>query len=363
MLICERLELDLKQFQTVDRSKFNELLNRYYEALLFRREAVIQRTFSEIQEEIPQFDFEQQVLFKLYYMNDLLRRDLMDKAQTVLRELEQYEEALSEYQKYHYFKVKAIYLLKHKQLEECLIMFEQAEKRVKDVPAHEPDFYYYCAIAYSRTQQYFRSIDNLQKALEFYKKYIQVDSITNCHLLLGINYLLLHEYDFAEEQFNITLDVSFTQNKPAMKAKILHNLGYLKYKQGRFEKSIELLQEALNLKGYNKMSLNTLYLLAVSKMKVSEGEISEEFNRGKLLAENERNLEYQYKFKILEMEMKGTLSTKENVQFLVKEALPYYKSNCDRDDYRDLICKIASVHEENGFYKNAAYYYKLCLTT
>ncbi|MFI8577810.1 helix-turn-helix domain-containing protein [Rossellomorea aquimaris] len=361
MLLCERLDLDLKQFQTVDRTKYNELLDEYYEALLFRREAVIQRKFSEIQEEMESFHFEQKQLFKLYYINDLLRRDLLEKAEGVLGELEQYRDAFSEYQKYHYYKVKAIYHLKHKQLEESLIMFKKAEKLVKEATTFEPDFYYYCAIAYSRTQQYFRSIENLNKALDFYKKYIQIDSITNCHLLLGINYLLLHEYDFAEQQFNITLDVSSTQNKPGMRAKILHNLGYLKYKQGHFQQSIELLKESLNLKGYTKLSLNTLYLLSVVKMKINKN-MSEEFNRGKMLAENEGNLEYQYKFKVLELELKGTLTEKENVQFLVKDILPYYKSNCDRDDYRDLISKIANIYEENGSYKNAAYYYKICLT-
>ncbi|GAA0432503.1 tetratricopeptide repeat protein [Virgibacillus salarius] len=361
LLLCKKLKIPYEKLEKSKDPYIDELLITYFNAITNKNSESAIISYKQIIDQYFALNQDQKNIFLLNQLLDLtiLRKDLY-KANKLLIEIENNLGIIITKHSYHYYKNKAILLLKQNKIPASMELFELA---VKNVEQYQPDgdFYYFFAIASSKMECYCRSIEMLNKAKAIYIEQLDLIKIMNCHILLGINYMLVKEMTLAKEYLNISLKEVLNQGDKKNEARILHNLGYLEYKEKNWNTAVSYLNRCLNIKGKNYSSINTIYLLYLIRYKHLGMEITKDIKMAYDMAIKSRNEEYIIKFKTLIINSENGFYSEDNLTFLLKKAIPFFNKNGDRDDYKFYLKMAATIFESKGFYKKAVYYYKLAL--
>lgn len=359
-LICERLDINMTGINLEDDEELMEMLHRWHNYIQHNDRKGAEELFKKIQLTASlSSSHPSQILFRLFLFRYRLFTNEMEQAQELFQGLQKMEGLLEREYCYYYFKFSGMFYLKLGQLEHAISSIKKAEEKYKRLHFKDPELFFYLSMIYSKKQELNRGIIYAQKALEMYQEILFYERITDCNLLLGIQYNNLGEFDIAEDYFKKLLPKNSNHIQARVLPKVYHNLGYIYYNRKNYEKALSYLQNSYHLKKIDSEKINTLYLIASCYFELDDrNKAKVNLKEGKRLATLCRNQKYTYKFYILEHQIHDALNDHDFITCLRDEILPYFEQSGEKAEYKDVVKLLGDIYFQNRQYKNAATIYQ-----
>lgn len=236
-------------------------------------------------------------------------------------------------------------------MEESLNYYKLVEKE-KDYPFKE-EVYYQISLIYSWQNNPYLSSDYAKKALEIFASKMNYEQCTNCHLILGVNFFKLKEYEKATKIYHKILKQASTNTN--LKGKVYHYLGLLHSEVGQSELAIRYYYESYRFKDEVNTITSTLYLMAKEYYHLNKNIDAEKWaKKGLHLAKKFFEKEYEIKLQLLLL-----LIANESFEVYIKSvAIPYFEQKGDFGSVRELIQILANYYEENRSFEQAYFLLK-----
>ena len=294
-------------------------------------------------------------IFLQYYYISI---DDNQKYSEFMRNISSQIEFLNSKQRYYLYKLIALESFNKNNLHKASTYFEKCMDLQDSVGIKESDLIFSTAIVYSRIRELRKSSYYIQEALELFQKELNFDRILDCIMVIGINHLLLKEYKEAEENFEKILGMDNLE--PRKKARVLHNIGVIHYKKNDFAKSLSFLKESLIYREEESLKISTFYLLTdIYFVLKNDYEAKNFLETGLSRAKALEDQEYIIKFRILQQKYFSHFKNLEWISFLNEEALPFFKSFGDQDDYINTMNLLGQAYHQNKKYKSASEIYQI----
>lgn len=256
-------------------------------------------------------------------------------------------------QRYYLRKIQGIYYFQESNWNKSALYFEKAVSHAQVAGIQEADLFYNLSIIYSRLRKFLYSNKYIKICEDLYQQDFNYKKIINCKMIFAINNLLMKEYQLAKEDFENLLTNNELEN--SLKAKILHNIGIIYFKQRNYSKAETTIRESLKIKSDFHSLLKSYYFLSIIYFELDcfeEG--NKYYELGKSLVTNLKNQEYLYKFQILEYKFFNKFEEIKWEQILKKEIVPFFKSYGDKDDYIEALKLLGEHYYTHKKYKQAA---------
>lgn len=363
-LICRRLKIDLTQTNAEDDEKLEKMLYQWHRHIQHQDRKSADHLYREIKPLISHSSNHQcEILFHLFLFRYHLFTSDLDKARTIFQELRQMEDLLNAEYSFYYYKFSGIFFLKTDKLDQSMTCMRKAEETYRTLHFNDPELFFYLSMIYSKKQELNRGIIYAQQALEMYQDMLFYERITDCHLLLGIQYNNLGEFDIAEDYLTKLLPKKTSHFQRSVLPKVYHNLGYIYFNRKNYHQALTYLEKALILKKNHAEKINTLFLIASSYHALNErnkalGLVQE----GMELAERHRNQKYMYKFYILKQKINHTLFDETFIFNLKTNILSYFEESGEKSEYKDIVKLLGDIYFQKRQYKNAASIYQKLYT-
>ncbi|EJR36138.1 tetratricopeptide repeat protein [Bacillus mycoides] len=341
----------------VTKEQMKHSLDDWYRVMLQQHIEKATEMKEEIDSTISGLDVDQDVLLYHTLLNfryDALvdwisiREDSFDK-------VESFEIPTEGFLAYYYHFFKGFHCTLISNYNEAKQQYEQAEKLLKYIadPIEHAEFHYRYGYLYNQSYQQMLAIDQIKTAkADFAKQPGYEINLALCENMLGLCYIDLQQFEFAEETFNTALNVFQQVNHEKYILMVRNNLGLLYANQNLSELAIRHLSEV------TKKSPNhfrALYLESDEYLKLNELEKVESLiNKGLHICNQLKNQEYQYRFMILN-KMNATTGELENV---VLDAISYFEKEELFDCIQEYTERLADkFYYENNHEKSSKYYH------
>lgn len=359
LLLSERLEIDSTFLLEYEDEFILSELFEWYELIRNRRIDEAESMKLIFQNDKKQFivSHELKLYYEIFLQYYYISIDDNQKYSVFMRNISSQIEFLNSKQKYYLYKLIALESSNKNNLDKASTYFEKCMDLQDNVGIKESDLFFSAAIVYSRISELRKSSYYIQEALKIFQKELNFDRILDCIMVIGINHLLLKEYKEAEENFEKLLGMDNLE--PRKKARVLHNIGVIHYQKNDLAKSLSFLKESLIYREEESLKISTFYLLAdIYFVLKNDYEAKKFFEKGFSLATDSENREYIIKFRILRQRYFSDYKDLEWISFLNEEALPFFKSFGDQDDYINTKNLLGQAYHKNKKYKSASEIYQ-----
>ncbi|GGF20560.1 transcriptional regulator [Halobacillus andaensis] len=255
-----------------------------------------------------------------------------------------------------YYKTIGIHHFLSLEYKKTIHHFQCAEKMMEKLPHHDSELYYHFSLTYTRLRMYVESNYYANLALEEYQKSLTYSKITDCYMMLAINYNFLGVHDVAERLFHKLLKGSKEHLSVIDEGRIYHNLGYIYNNQKEYDLAVDHLLFALKLKEREKLSIvSTLYLLAETYHHLEDKQASRDYlSKGEEVANQHKDVKYQHKFYVLKHKMNQTMNDDTFIEMLEKTIIPDALSLNEYNDHKNYLELLAELYYERRMYKKCS---------
>jgi tetratricopeptide (TPR) repeat protein len=366
--LCERLGI---AFESIDSKKSieetRELLDDWYKEIRNRDIKAAGEKEPEVKEKIKHTQDPHTLLrYDLFKLSYLLALKKSDDAKELIDRLSIYEDQFTDELRYFYLHFIGFYYQLLEEYNNALPFLEQAEHIADSIGLKKAEFaelYYHKALTYIFLYNNSASINYTHKALAIYEQAYHYMRISDCQTLLGINNGRIHNYEQAEFHYKHALKYAESFNDPERINIILHNLGFLYSKKRDSTKSIEYLKKSFENNSNHDLKLKTLYLITKENYSLQlKEEALEQIKKGIKLTKKLDRSGYYYHYMILQYKITDP-SSKKYIEFLRKEAIPYFEKKKQWEYVSEYAELLADLHFGDSKYKKASEFYRLANTS
>ncbi|MCP3027397.1 helix-turn-helix domain-containing protein [Halobacillus sp. A5] len=258
-----------------------------------------------------------------------------------------------------YYKTIGLHHFLNSEYKKAINHFQCAEELMEKLPNHDSELFYHFSLTYTRLRMYVESNYYANLALEGYQKSLTYSKITDCYMMLAINYNFLGVYNVAERLFQKLLKGSKEHLSLEDEGRVFHNLGYIYSSQEKYSSAMKHLETALELKEKEGLStVSTLFLLAQTAFYTAEEEGSwEYFKRGEQEADEREDLKYKHKFYVLKHKINETTQEDAFIKKLEKKIIPDMLLLNEYNDYKNYLEFLAELYYERRMYKKSSMFF------
>jgi hypothetical protein len=282
-----------------------------------------------------------------------------------INQLKEISTTFSGKQKYYWFKFNGNYHSITEEDSKALQFYTMAEDLIakNDLPDEEiADLQYVLGVTYSKLRLTSEAQSYANKALDFYRQIYNFSRCAECHLILGISYRRIQNYDKAIKNYQLAKQLAEHDHNTEIIQLTHLNLGYLYYVKGNTKEAIKHLDMIVN---EEEASLEDR-LLALTSI-IEEHYRSNDYNEAKVriyqglewINKTDKNdyLKFYYEIKTYLY-----LIDKKNEKFeqlMVNDFIPFLEDQKDFARLTNYATLLANYFEDLHRYKSATKYYKL----
>lgn len=354
-MLCDRLQISIEE-----ENKKSELvrhkLDIFYETierLHQEKAAILYKELREYKEYVHCTDMI--YLYELYMLRYYLLLHDFSTFEDSSRGIHKYISKFSPFETYVWDLLQAIYYGKKEQFSQALLFLSRAENKAEEYRAKISEYYYFRSALHGHLSHYSLSIHYAYKALHVFHQTNNLLRMVHVKMILAINFIHIGEFDKGKEILvHILSDAEMLQDTET-KALSFHNLGFLYYKQGNIEESLDYYSQALQHKEKNSASYYiTISYLAEALISFSQNEKAAELLSEILDSFQDQKSPRYIELKILYLEAAST--KKMLVQYIIKHGLPIIEHHMNIDRGMKYLQMVAAYYEEKMDYASANHY-------
>jgi HTH-type transcriptional regulator, quorum sensing regulator NprR len=358
-MLCDRLQISIEE-----ENKKSELvrhkLDLFYETierLHQEKAAILYKELQEYKEYVYCTDMI--YLYELYMLRYYLLLHDFFTFEDSSRGIHKYISKFSPYETYVWDLLQAIYYGKKEQFSQALLFLSRAENKAEEYRAKISEYYYFRSALHGHLSHYSLSIHYAYKALHVFHQTNNLLRMVHVKMILAINFIHIGEFDKGKEILvHILSDAEMLQDTET-KALSFHNLGFLYYKQGNIEESLDYYSQALQHKEKNSASYYiTISYLAEALISFSQNEKAAELLSEILDSFQDQKSPRCNELKILYLEAAST--KKMLVQYIIKHGLPIIEHHMNIDRGMKYLQMVAAYYEEKQDFSSANHYLHIC---
>ncbi|MFC7062477.1 helix-turn-helix transcriptional regulator [Halobacillus seohaensis] len=356
-LLGKRLNIRLENLNEDFDEKIYTQLMKWHETIQLKDFPLMKELYKKCQKLLnTNHNIELSNLYKIVHSRYELTINKMPLPKKTSKELHDVLSQSSYEYRFLYYKTIGIHHFLNYDYKKATTHFKLAEEMMGKLPTIDSELYYHFSLAYTRLQMFVESNYYADMALEGYQKSLNYSRITDCHMMLAINYNYLGLHQVAERLFFNLLKGSKEKLSPIENGKIYHNLGYIYFQEESYDQALHYLNEALQLKEeHNVSSVSTLYLLAQTHYRRDNQDSSWKYiNKGEREAVKQDELKYQHKFFVLKHLLLETTFQDSFIEKLEKEIIPDFRTLNEYKDYKNHLELLGEICYEKRLYKKCS---------
>lgn len=359
IIIFRKKEGDFMNVQIKGSEQISKLLNDWYQVMLQQQVEKAANLKQEIDEKISNIKEDENLL--LYYSLLGFRYKVLTDGFNITKdsfnEIDSFEVPDNSFLSYYYHFFKAIHNTILADYNEAKEYFENAEKLLMYVPneLEKAEFNYRLASYYYQIYKPLLAIDHIRLAKDTFSKHVGYEiNIASCDNVYGLSCIDLRQFEQAEESLNAAIDILQKKDEKTLLLRARNNIGLLYANQNLSSLAIRHLSEVTeNMPNHFK----ALYLQADESLKLGEVEIASQLiEKGLAICNKLENIEYQYRFKILE-KTKITSNTTE-LETALLAGISYFEKEELWDCIEEYAERLANnFYTEENHVKASKYFY------
>jgi len=354
-LLCERLEISIEEENK--KSKLVKYkLDEFYESIERLHQDKATLLYKELQECKEYVHCTDMIyLYELYMLRYYLLLHDFPRFEESSRGIHKYISKFSPFETYVWDLLQAIYYGKKEQFPQALLFLSRMENKAEEYRAKISEYYYFRSALHGHLCHYSLSIHYAYKAMHVFQQTNNLLRMVHVKMILGVNFIYIGEFDKGKEMLlHILSDAEMLQDTET-KALSLHNLGFLHYRQGNIEQSLDYYSQALQYKEKNSAS----YYITISYLAEALISFSQNKKAAELLSETLDSFQDQkspryIELKILYLEAAGT--KKSLIHYLIKHGLPIIEQYTNIDRGIKYLQLVADYYEKKQDYVSANHY-------
>jgi HTH-type transcriptional regulator, quorum sensing regulator NprR len=354
-LLCDRLQISIEE-ENKKSEVVRHKLDLFYETIerLHQEKAsILYKELQEFKEYVHCTDMI--YLYELYMLRYYLLLNDFPKFEESSRGIHNYISKFSPFEEYVWDLLQAIYYGKKEQFPQALLFLSRMENKAEEYLAKISEYYYFRSALHGHLCHYSLSIHYAYKALQVFQQTNNLVRMVHVKMILAVNFIHIGEFDKGKEMLvHILSDAQMLQDTDT-KALSLHNLGFLYYRQGNIEESLDYYSQALLHKEKNSASYYiTISYLAEALISFSQYEKAAELLSEVLDSIQVKNSPRYIELKILYLEAAGT--KKSLIHYLIKHGLPIIEQHMNIDRGIKYLQMVAAYYEEKKDFVSANHY-------
>jgi HTH-type transcriptional regulator, quorum sensing regulator NprR len=363
-MLCDRLGIKLIEEEEIPLLK---KLKDWYFLIIQRNKGEAQREYELLKERVYDTnDTKALVYFVLFELRFFLLMYNLGLAKNQIEKIEQFRDIFDNEMNYYYHKFHGLYLYLNN-YNAASDHFKIAERILHNTihfeKLEEADLFYSMGLTYSQILKVALSINYTEKALMIYQALYDLKRSAEWHVILGISYRRIEEFQKAEESLLLAYKIAKSLNDPYLKGIIHHNLGDLYEIQGESVKALEEYKNSMKYKDERELvsKLRSIHSIVSEYYKLGDVENCQkwiEFGTS-LIQDTSQYFEYVLHFNIYDYLLNNQSNELED--YLKNVVLPYFEKIDKTSYYMKYAELLADYYKNNGKYKNASYYYSIAL--
>ncbi|MCM3737652.1 hypothetical protein M3215_18095 [Bacillus cytotoxicus] len=339
--------------------QISKLFNDWYQVMLQHQVSKATSLRQEIEDKLSIIKEDENLL--LYYSLLDFRYKVLTDGLSITKdsfnEINSFDVPNNGFLSYYYHFFKAIHNTILTDYNEAGEHFEKAEKLLMHVPneLEKAEFNYRLASFYYQIYKPLLAIDHIRVAKETFLKHVGYEiNVASCDNVYGLSCIDLRQFELAEENLNAAIDILQKKDEKTLLLRARNNIGLLYANQNLSSLAIRHLSDVTkNMPNHFK----ALYLQADENLKLGEVEIASQLiKKGLAICNKLENIEYQYRFEILE-KMKITSNTTE-LETAVLAGVSYFEKEELWDCIEEYAERLANnFYTEENHVKASKYFY------
>ncbi|RXJ01639.1 helix-turn-helix domain-containing protein [Anaerobacillus alkaliphilus] len=300
------------------------------------------------------------VYYLLISYRYFLGKDDLGSAKNIRKEILLLSKTLTNAQLFYFHYFNGIYHCLDQKFLDGIESFREALTLQDTLPFEDHFLLYHTALAYSNIHNPALALQFALDVLHIFEKQLNYMRVVDCHIIIGINYTRVKQFERALEHYHNVLKVVSQLNQLDLIAMVYHNIGFLYSEKKESKQAINYYLKSIELKEENTpVYLNTVYFLAKELIKEKAFEQARNWiSRSLALVKSPSS--YSIKLKILEFSI--SKNSDEHKVYLEEEAIPYYKEKNDINNLYSCYELLGDLYSQEFKYKASSKYYKLALT-
>lgn len=238
--LCDRLEIP---FITYPNEELEQLLEEWKYTLLHNNKESSATIFRELSERIsPHEDIQLILTYHVFLIRYYILHDQLDQALESIKKIKPFHFELPDDLKFSFQKFHGNYLYYIGNYIEAAKLFNDAKNYLFTIQTHvneeKADLFYMYGLTLGRINKNTLSVFHIEEALSLYQQSYQMKRCTDCHMMLGLIYSRMQDYDAAEKHYIIAKQLAASLKYSNLIVKIEHNLGLLKAQQDKSQEAI-----------------------------------------------------------------------------------------------------------------------------
>ncbi|GEL05503.1 helix-turn-helix transcriptional regulator [Rummeliibacillus stabekisii] len=361
-ILCQKLGI---QDSTLQDKNLNEEIKSWYQLIINRNPRKSKEIHSELLIKMKKCNsFYTNALFNLISIRYYLISGQLEEAKKLIKTLSMIEKELTNDLLFFFYKFRGNFEYLNNNYEAAYSSFKYAESLFDSSVSNfeQADVYYSLGLITFELQRMNMAISYTSQALELFRGWYILHRCCDCHLLLGILYQRIKEYDDAKSHYQWASKLAQEVNYQYLYSLAEHNFGYLHYIKNEYTIALHHFENSLKLKENKISKLKTIICI----IKIFYKQNNEE-QLSNWIAEAHRCLENHTspKSKSLSLEYKifKYLAKKDYDNFIcftTKTALPYFEENKDYQNSIYYSNILAEYFKEKRLYKKSSFYFEYC---
>ncbi len=334
------------------RVELKKKLNSWYRKIKERKYEEAKRLKEEISYEITRIEDPTILcLFNIFTARFYILNKDLQKAEEYLLKVEKMDKFFSDELSYYQNSFWGLLDYLKGNLEEALRLYQKAEKYSIPAKIVEPEFVYQLSIIYSRLGKNFKSILSAHRALTEFDNNANYERSVDCHILIGISYYQIGDYDIAKDYLSKALNATnYLPDSIQVNSIIYYNMALVYSREKDHDNALKMLWKSIDYD--NDIDLQRSYLLAKEYYGLGNVKESERWLLKGLADANNKPSTYFFKIKMLEMKMKNRENSNEYL-LLMKEAKEFFEEKRDQINLHMCYEKLGNYYAKRFSYKDA----------
>ena len=287
----------------------------------------------------------------------------LDVAKDVINELATFEKEFSNDLLFYYHKFKGTYEYLNNNFEKAYQSYKQTESLIDSTidTFERADVFYSIGLITTKLLKPYLAVYYTNQALELFRSHYILNKCSECHLLLGISFQSLKEYDEALAHYQWANKLAKEVNYHSLLGIIEHNIGFTYYIQGQDTTALKHYERSLEIKENTSSKLNTI--ICIIKILYKQSNIEKLQNWLATVQTDLPNISLTNKELFHEYKIFNYLSLGEEANFIYytsKIAIPYFEKNSSYINLSYYSSLLAEYFKAQRKYKQSSFYFEYC---
>ncbi|MGE8207600.1 tetratricopeptide repeat protein [Heyndrickxia sp. NPDC080065] len=354
--LCDRLEIP---FMTYPNEELTQIFGKWKYSLLQNNKEEATLIFKELSSKIsPREDIQLIFNYQIYLIRYFIIENQFEKALELIEQIKLFQFELPDELNFSFQKFYGNYLYCTGNFIEASKLFNNAKNYLFSILEYlneeKADLFYMYGLTLGRINKNTLSIFYIEEALALFQQIYQMKRCTDCHMMLGLIYSRMQDYDEAEKNYIIAKQLAASLKYYDLLNNIENNLGLLKAKQDKSEEAIEHYLNSYS--NHTKSDDQLQIIINIIKEYYKIGFIHEVkiwLDQGfKLLESEEKHKDQYIELMFYQYIVNGFPDGFE--KFVLETAIPYYENI---KQYHSIVLfskKLGDYYQQRKKYQEAA---------